>query len=234
MVMRLFIILLAAFWATARAAAPAAGETTTTTPSILVMGDSLSAAYGINVSEGWVALLGRRLKAEGYGYQVINASSSGETTGGGRTRLPRALDLHRPEIVIFELGANDGLRGLPVEQMRSNLDTMITLAKSRGAHVLLLGMQIPPNYGPAYTNGFHSAFGELAQRHQVPLVPFFLDGVALRGDLMLEDDLHPNAAAQPLLLDNVWPMLKPLLKRNVNAAHDTAKPAAPPAGSPAT
>lgn len=204
----------------AEAAMPAAPAPTP--PTILVVGDSLSAGYGIDVNESWVSLLARRLEAQGYGYRVVNASSSGETTGGGRTRLPRALDLHKPELVIIELGANDGLRGLPIDQMRTNLDAMIGLAKSRGARVLLLGMQIPPNYGPAYTTGFQATFSELARLHQVPLVPFFMDRVALRSDLLLDDELHPNAAGQPLLLDNVWPMLEPMLKRNVNSPRKSA------------
>ena len=211
------LVALALLASAAQAGAPApAASPATPTPTILVFGDSLSAAYGISQSKGWVALLAKRLEAQGYGYQVVNASASGETTGGGRTRWPRALDLHKPAIAILELGSNDGLRGLPIEQMRANLDTMIQLAKSRGARVLLLGMQMPPNYGPAYTTGFRSAFTELAKSHQVSLVPFFMEGVALNAELMQDDDLHPNEAGQPLLLDNVWPFLEPLLKRNVN------------------
>ena len=203
------------------AAAPAATSRTAPAPTILVFGDSLSAGYGINVTKGWVALLAKRLEAQGYGYQVVNASVSGETTGGGRTRLPRALDLHKPDIAILELGSNDGLRGLPLEQMRANLETMIQLAKSRGTRVVLVGMQMPPNYGPVYTTGFRSTFNDLAKRHQVSLVPFFMEGIALKAELMQEDDLHPNEAGQPLLLDNVWPFLEPLLKRNVNVQRGT-------------
>lgn len=202
---------------TAHAQAPRAAGPAAPAPTILVFGDSLSAGYGINVTKGWVALLAKRLEAQGYGYQVVNASVSGETTGGGRTRLPRALDLHKPAIAILELGANDGLRGLPLEQMRANLDAMIQLAKGRGARVLVLGMQMPPNYGPVYTTGFRSTFSELARQHQVSLVPFFMEGIALKPALMQDDDLHPNESGQPLLLDNVWPFLEPLLKRNVNA-----------------
>jgi len=198
----------------AHAAAPAPARPAA--PTILVFGDSLSAGYGINVTKGWVALLAKRLEAQGYGYRVVNASVSGETTGGGRTRLPRALDLHKPDIAILELGSNDGLRGLPLEQMRANLEAMIQLAKGRGAHVLVAGMQMPPNYGATYTTGFRNSFSELAERHQVSLVPFFMEGIALKDELMQADDLHPNEAGQPLLLDNVWPFLEPLLKRNVN------------------
>jgi acyl-CoA thioesterase-1 len=192
----------------ARAAdAPAAA------PTILVLGDSLSAAYGIRVEQGWVALLQARLRAKGYGYRVINASSSGETTGGALARLPRALDKHRPAIVIIELGGNDGLRGLPLADVRANFESLIRLSRQAGARVLLVGMRIPPNYGPKYSTGFHELYGELARKHQLPLVPFFLDGIALDDSLMLEDGLHPNAAAQPKLLDQVWPQLKPLLPR---------------------
>jgi len=183
------------------------------TPVILVVGDSLSAAYGIRVEQGWVSLLQRRLTAEGYGHRVVNASSSGETTGGALARLPRALERHRPAVVILELGGNDGLRGLPIADVRSNFDAMIALSRDAGARILLIGMRIPPNYGPDYTTSFHSLYGELAADHQLPLVPFFLDGIALDDSLMLEDGLHPNAAAQPKLLEAVWPRLEPLLGR---------------------
>jgi acyl-CoA thioesterase-1 len=182
-------------------------------PTILVLGDSLSAAYGIRLEQGWVALLQGRLKTEGYGHRVINASASGETTGGALARLPRALERHRPLVVIIELGGNDGLRGLPLADVRANFESLIRLSRAAGAKVLLVGMRIPPNYGPAYTKGFHDLYGELARTHQLPLVPFFLDGIALDDSLMLEDGLHPNAAAQPKLLDQVWPQLKPLLPR---------------------
>jgi acyl-CoA thioesterase-1 len=211
------LVLVALLATAAQAGSPPSTGPAAPSPTILVFGDSLSAAYGISQAKGWVALLAKRLEAQGYGYQVVNASSSGETTGGGRTRWPRALDLHKPDIVILELGSNDGLRGLPLEQMRANLETMIQLAKSRGTRVVLLGMQMPPNYGPAYTTGFRAAFSELAKSHQVSLVPFFMEGIALNAELMQDDDLHPNEAGQPLLLDNVWPLLEPLLKRNVNA-----------------
>jgi acyl-CoA thioesterase-1 len=210
------------FAGSAHAATPSVSGQPVAAPTVLVFGDSLSAGYGINVKDGWVALLAKRLAAEGYGYQVVNASVSGETTGGGRTRLPRALELHQPAVVVLELGSNDGLRGLPIEQMRANLDAMIKLSSERGARVLLVGMQIPPNYGPTYTTGFHGTFQELAERYKVALVPFFMEGVALRGELIQDDGLHPNTAGQPLLLDNVWPFLAPLLKRNVNVQRKTA------------
>jgi acyl-CoA thioesterase-1 len=183
------------------------------TPTILVLGDSLSAAYGVRVEQGWVSLLQGRLQAAGYGYRVVNASESGETTGGALARLPRALEKQRPAVVIIELGGNDGLRGLPIKGVRSNLDSLIRLSRDAGARVLLIGMRIPPNYGPAYTAAFHDMYGEVASRQRVPLVAFFLDGIALDEALMQEDGLHPNAAAQPRLLSQVWPLLVPLLAR---------------------
>jgi acyl-CoA thioesterase I len=182
--------------------------------TILVFGDSLSAAHGIRPEQGWVALLAARLKAQGYGYQVVNASVSGETTSGGVERLPRALQLHQPDIVILELGANDGLRGLPLTATRDNLTQMVHLAQASGARVLLIGIQIPPNYGPRYTDEFARVFPDLANAYHLPLVPFLLAGVALNPALMQEDGMHPNERGQPPLLDNVWPYLKPLLKKN--------------------
>jgi acyl-CoA thioesterase-1 len=179
--------------------------------SILVLGDSLSAAYGIRLEQGWVALLDARLRQEEYGHRVVNASSSGETTGGALARLPRALERHRPAVVVIELGGNDGLRGLPIGQVRANLDRVIRLSREGGAKVLLVGMRIPPNYGPTYTREFHALFGELAKTHKVALVPFFLDGIALDDSLMQQDGIHPNAAAQPRLLAQVWPKLEALL-----------------------
>ena len=183
-------------------------------PVILVFGDSISAGYGLpRVQQGWVALLQARLKDQGYGYQVINASVSGETTEGGLARLPRALKLHHPAIVVLELGGNDGLRALPVAQMRANLARMAELAEAEGAKVALLGMRMPPNYGPQYAAQFTQAFADLARDNKLPLVPFVLAGIALSSELMQADGIHPNEAGQPQLLDNVWPVLKPLLKR---------------------
>lgn len=179
---------------------------------ILVYGDSLSAGFGIAVDKGWVSLLANRLQQEGYGFQVVNASVSGETTTGGLARLPRALEAHDPGIVIIELGANDGLRGLPLEATRANLEAMIKLAAPGRRRVLLLGMRMPPNYGARYTQGFAALFAELAHRHHTAFVPFFLQGVAGQPRLILADGLHPNERGQPLLLDNVWPALKPLLR----------------------
>ena len=181
-------------------------------PVILVFGDSISAGYGLpRVEQGWVELLKTRLKEQGYGYQVVNASVSGETTAGGLARLPRALELHHPGIVILELGGNDGLRALPIAQMRANLTQMATLAGAAGAKVLLLGMRMPPNYGPQYTEQFAAVFSDLAREKKIPLVPFLLTDIALSPTLLQGDDIHPNALGQPILLDNVWPQLKPLL-----------------------
>jgi acyl-CoA thioesterase-1 len=181
---------------------------------ILVFGDSLSAGFGLaHVEQGWVELLKTRLNTEGYGYQVVNASVSGETTAGGLARLPRALELHHPKIVILELGGNDGLRALPIAQMRANLTQMVRLATTAGAKTLLLGMRMPPNYGPEYTGQFALVFSDLARDRKLPWVPFLLTDIALSQTLLQGDDIHPNAAGQPVLLENVWPTLKPLLRK---------------------
>ncbi len=183
-------------------------------PVILVFGDSISAGYGLeSVDSGWVELLRTRLKTEGYGYQVVNASVSGETTAGGLARLPRALQQHRPQIVILELGGNDGLRALPVPQMRDNFARMIDLSIHAGAKVLILGMRIPPNYGPQYTSQFEAVYGDLARADKLPLVPFLMDHIALQSDLMQGDNIHPNAKGQPVLLANVWSVLQPMLRK---------------------
>jgi acyl-CoA thioesterase-1 len=182
-------------------------------PVILVMGDSLSAGYGIDIKVGWVALLDQRLSAKGYGYRVVNASVSGETSAGARGRLTKLLELHRPSILILEIGANDGLRGLPVKQTRENLSVMVKQAKNAKAAVVLAGMQMPPNYGARYTQDFAAAFADVARAEKTVLIPFFLEGIALDMKLVQADGLHPTAAAQPRLLDNVWTALKPLLKK---------------------
>jgi len=179
-----------------------------------VFGDSLSAAYGLRSEQGWVALLDKRLQSQGYGYQVVNASVSGETTGGGLERLPRALQLHKPEILVLELGANDALRGLPLNLARDNLAHMIDLAQRRGARVLLVGMRIPPNYGPRYTAEFTQMYADLRDRYRLALVPFLLESVALDPARMQDDGLHPNARGQPAVLDTLWPELVPMLKKN--------------------
>ena len=181
-------------------------------PLVLVLGDSLSAGHGIDVNAGWVSLLQQRLQQQGYPHQLINASISGDTTGGGRARLPRALALHRPTMVVVELGANDGLRGLALTQMRANLVAMINMARAQGAQVLLVGMHLPSNYGPVYTEKFHAVYRQLARELKIPLVPFLLEGVALKPDLMQADGLHPRAVAQTRILENVWPVLQPLLR----------------------
>jgi acyl-CoA thioesterase-1 len=181
--------------------------------TILVFGDSLSAAYGIAAQRGWVALLAERLERERLDYSVVNASISGETTAGGRSRLPEALARHKPSILVLELGANDGLRGLPVAEMRKNLETMIRQAKKAGAQVLLVGMRVPPNYGPEYEREFAAAFGALAKQQRTALVPFLLEGLAEDLGKFQPDRIHPTAEAQPILLDNVWKALRPLLRR---------------------
>jgi acyl-CoA thioesterase I len=181
--------------------------------TLLVFGDSLSAAYNLRADQGWVAQLQKRLKAQGYGYRVVNASVSGETTSGGKNRLDRALKQHQPELVILELGGNDGLRGLPVRTARANLDAMLVSIQRTRAKILLLGIQIPPNYGPQYATAFAAMFRTLAAERKVPLVPFLLEGIALDSRYMQADGIHPNAAGQPRVLENVWPQLRPLLER---------------------
>jgi acyl-CoA thioesterase-1 len=158
-----------------------------------------------------VALLQARLRAKGYGHRVVNASSSGETTGGALARLPRALATHRPAIVIVELGGNDGLRGLPVADIRRNFEAIIRTSQQAGARILLVGMKIPPNYGPAYTRDFHALYGDLSRQYQLSSVPFLLQDVAPDESLFQEDGIHPTAAAQPRLLDAIWPHLQPML-----------------------
>ncbi len=182
-------------------------------PTILVYGDSLSAAYGLKKSQGWVALLEKKLASQRYQYTVINASISGETSSGGLSRLTNTLAKTKPKIIIVELGANDGLRGLPVKEMTANLNAIITQSKKINAKILLIGMKIPPNYGAQYTDSFSEAYQQLSQQHQVSLVPFMLDKVAAKPALIQDDGLHPNALGQPILLDNIWPTLQLLLSR---------------------
>ena len=179
--------------------------------TILVFGDSLSAGYGIRQDAAWPVLLGERLNREARNYTVVNASISGETTAGGHARLKSVLIKYKPAILVLALGANDGLRGLPISEMRRNLSAMVNLAKRRGVRVLLVGMRLPPNYGP-YADAFQAAFREVAAATHTPLVPFLLDGVAERPEQFQADNLHPTADAQPRLLDNVWPALLPILK----------------------
>ncbi|HVC30529.1 MAG TPA: arylesterase [Steroidobacteraceae bacterium] len=181
--------------------------------TILVYGDSLSAAHGLRPEQGWVALLRGRLRVQGYEYQVVNASVSGETTTGGVARLPRELRLTHPGILILELGANDALRGLPLDLARQSLAEMIRLGESAGARVLLVGLRIPPNYGPRYATQFQDLYPSLARQLHTALVPFLLNGVALDPSLMQQDGLHPNARGEPLVLSNVWPYLEPMLRK---------------------
>ena len=183
-----------------------------TTKTVLVMGDSLSAGYGIAVQQGWVSLLGHRLKSTNPGWKVVNASVSGETTAGGLTRLPRELSRVKPAVVVIELGANDGLRGLPVRDMQANLDRMAKLSKASGAKVLLLGMRMPPNLGRAYTESFANAYTGVARGNGASLVPFFLEPIILQRAAFQRDNLHPTAPVQGRLLDHVWPSLRPLVK----------------------
>jgi len=180
---------------------------------ILVFGDSLSAGYGIAIEQSWPSLLGERLRKEKFPQTVVNASISGETTAGGRSRLGALLRQHQPQLVIIALGANDGLRGLSLDAMRANLDAMIAAARTAGAKVLLVGMQLPPNYGPDYTRRFNASFADAAKQYKTALLPFLLEPIALDDSAFQPDRLHPTAAAQPQILDHVWAVLKPLLKR---------------------
>jgi len=179
--------------------------------TVLVMGDSLSAAYGLRVDQGWVALMGQRLAQAHPDWRVVNASVSGETTGGGRNRLPRALEEHAPAVVILELGANDALRGLPPEQAHANLDAMIQAAADAGARVLLVGTEVPPNYGPDYAAAFRTLYAQLAAARGTPFLPFLLEPIATDLGQFQADGLHPTAQAQPRVLDHLWPALEPLL-----------------------
>jgi acyl-CoA thioesterase-1 len=179
--------------------------------TIVVLGDSLSSGYGLLLEQSWVSKLEGRLKAQGYGYTVVNASIAGDTSAGGLARLPSLLATHRPTVVIIELGGNDGLRGQPVQSLRANLEGMIALAREHGAAPVLAGIQIPPNYGPAYAGAFANLYPELARELDVPLVAFLLEDVALNADLMQSDGLHPNARGSEVMLDNVWNVLVDLL-----------------------
>lgn len=182
-----------------------------TAGTLLVVGDSISAAFGLETRDGWVSLLAERLEREAPQWQVVNASVSGDTSAGGLSRLPALLDAHAPQLVLIELGGNDGLRGQPPLQLQQNLAAMIAQSRAAGAQVLLLGMKLPPNYGPRYTRAFEQVYVDLAERKQVPLVPFFLEGVGGVDGMVQADGIHPTAAAQPILLENLWPTLQPLL-----------------------
>jgi acyl-CoA thioesterase-1 len=199
-------------------------------PAILVLGDSLSAAYGMDTAQGWARLLEQRLQTTKRDFRVVNASISGDTTRGALARLGDALRTHRPAIVIIGLGGNDGLRGISLQEMKKNLGQLVAVSQRHGARVLLLGMRLPPNYGKFYSERFHQVYREVADEHQASLVPFFLAGVAEDLSLMQADGIHPTVAAQPLLLDRVWPFLEPLLSGADSAASAPATRAAEPGG----
>lgn len=192
-------------------ATTAAEQTRPATGGVLVVGDSISAAYGMSLAEGWVALLAEQLKGSYPQLAVVNASISGETSAGAAARLPQLLQAHQPSVVIIELGGNDGLRGYPIKRLRQNLRGMTELAQAGGARVLLLGMQIPPNYGSRYSGEFYASYARVATQTDSALVPFLLEGIATDSALMQADGIHPQPDAQPRLLANLWPQLQPLL-----------------------
>ncbi|MHB1590492.1 MAG: arylesterase [Sulfuricella sp.] len=201
---RLLLMVCFLLWgATAQATQPA--------PVILVFGDSLSASYGIPADRGWVSLLAQRVHRKKPGYRVVNASISGETTSGGRYRIEQVLAEHRPAVVILELGANDGLRGLPLDAAAANLNAIITACRNRKARVLLIGMRLPPNYGNTYTAKFQAIYQQAAQRHKISFLPFLLEGFADNPEFFQADGLHPTTAAQPLIMERVWKLLQPML-----------------------
>jgi acyl-CoA thioesterase-1 len=183
-----------------------------TAPVVIILGDSLSAAYGMEINQSWPSLLQERLSENGYAYRVFNSSITGDTTQGGLARLPRLLEKHQPDVVILELGGNDGLRGLPIEVTRSNLSSMIEQSQSAGSKIILTEMRIPPNYGRSYTEKFNSMYTLLTEQYGIALLPFLLQDIALEPGLMQADGIHPTARAQPLILEQVWAVLGPLLK----------------------
>ena len=195
---RLFAFLILFLAATANSAEP---------PTVLVFGDSLSAGYGIDVDQSWTSLLQTRLQEQGYEHRVVNASISGETTEGGATRIGGAIEAFSPALVVLALGGNDGLRGFPPSRTKENLETIVNASRNSGAAVVLLGITIPRNYGQRYIEQFEAAFRDVATRYETPWIEFFMEGVALNEELMQADGIHPNAAAQPLLLDNAWPII---------------------------
>jgi acyl-CoA thioesterase-1 len=185
-------------------------------PTVLVFGDSLSAGYGIDVDQSWTALLQSRLEQQGYEHRVVNASISGDTTEGGASRIEQALNTFEPALIILELGGNDGLRGIPSDRMKANLGKIIQASTESGAAVVMLGIRIPPNYGPRYSTAFENVYRELAAEHQVPWIEFFMEGIALNKELMQDDGIHPNAEAQTVLLDNAWPMINDALALTID------------------
>ena len=186
-------------------------------PAVLVLGDSLSAGYGIDIDRSWPALLQERLESQGYEHRVINASISGETTEGGAARIEAALARVAPDLVILALGGNDGLRGFPPERIKANLARIVAASRQQGASVVLLGIRIPPNYGARYTRAFEDVYRELAAEHGMPWIEFFMAGVALNDELMQDDGIHPNEAAQPVLLDNAWPLVEAALEERARS-----------------
>ena len=189
----------------------AASAQGTQPPTVLVFGDSLSAGYGIDVDRSWTALLQNRLRKLGYEHRVVNASITGETTEGGAARIGAALENFSPDLIILELGGNDGLRGFPPARMKGNLENIIEQSQASGAEVVLLGIRIPTNYGPRYTAAFEAVYREVAGDHDIKWIEFFMEGVALNDDLLQEDRIHPNTEAQPILLENAWPIISATL-----------------------
>lgn len=210
---RLLIQLSVLFTLLASSSVFGSSETRVNKPAILILGDSISAAYNMQQAESWPALLSARLEQDGYSYRVFNSSITGDTTEGGLARLSRLLKSQQPAVVIVELGGNDGLRGLSLDVTRNNLEQMISQSQQAGAKVILAGIQLPPNYGQSYTERFAGMYTELAEKHEVSLIPFILDGIALDPDLMQDDGIHPNVEAQPLLLEHVWTALRPVLNK---------------------
>jgi len=182
-------------------------------PTVLIFGDSLSAGYGIEVDQSWASLLQKRLEKEGYEHKVVNASISGETTEGGATRISLALEDFSPDLIILELGGNDGLRGFPTKRVKANLETIVKRAKSSGAAVVMLGIRIPVNYGARYSAEFETVFKQVSEEQDVQWIEFFMDGIALHDELLQDDRIHPNTEAQPMLLDNAWPIISAALSK---------------------
>jgi acyl-CoA thioesterase-1 len=196
------------------ASIPPSAHAEATTPVLLVLGDSISAGYGLAKGSGWVDLLAKRIEAQHLPWRVINASITGDTTAGGRARLPALLAQHKPWIVIIELGGNDGLRGGNLRSTKDNLDAMVAATRKSGAQAVVVGMKLPPNYGPAYTREFGALYGDVAKSNHVPLVPFLFEGFGESDEWFQPDRVHPTAAAQTKLLDNVWPVLSPLFAKS--------------------
>ena len=190
----------------------AANAQSSDAPTVLIFGDSLSAGYGLEVDQSWASLLQARLTQQGYEHRVVNASISGETTEGGATRIDNALQDFSPALIILELGGNDGLRGFPASRMKANLEKIVTRAKSTGAAVVLLGIRLPTNYGQRYSAEFEDVFRQISAEYNIQWIEFFMEGIAMNDDLLLEDRIHPNAEAQPILLDNAWPIIKDKLQ----------------------